>query len=261
MSIVFLALVATPFNPSPVAWAEAENCACECRIEREPGASPLASGGKTAPNYWGQTPGDRITWHPKLEQKLAHPWLAIRYAFGKAAFGRNPESPRTFRVRVGDREIEVKLPDTGSWANYTVAWTPLPDLPAGASPISIETTEADTNADIDCLGLFSARPDQPDAPFVSSLIAKSRDGRFLYRRSPGVAPSDPQATFAAFARIADEMEKVGGWKATTPIGINVIEDKNWPNPGWSAYSNEQGCFFRASMLAKDQGWFPDVFTR
>lgn len=254
VSLVFLTLTAQSDNLPSVMWAEAEACEIVCAVEKKPGESLFASGGKFTPFYWGQTVGDKIAWKVKLSGALSRPYLAVRYAYGKQEFGKNPNSARKLHVVVDNKKpIEISVPDTGAWIHYDVAWAALPRLGYGEHTIVVQPFEEFTNTDVDCIGLFGTKPRTPDAPFVKTLAAISPDGRYHYRRSAWAKLPDQDRIFAQFNRIYSEMKSYSGWVPGLPVGINVIEDRLWPNQEATAFSNGAGCFFRESFMPNDYG--------
>jgi hypothetical protein len=244
-----LVLLALP----PVAQIEAEACEIVCAARNEIGRSAVASGGKLTPAFWGGAAGDRVTWTLTTEQPMSGAWLAVRYAYGKRQFGRNVSSPRRLRVLIGDnhKAVDLLVPDTGSWGNFSVAWVRLPSISPGSTRLVIESPEVDTNTDIDCLGLFTSRPKNPPTPFVASVVAASP--RFVYRKSPSAEVLDPKLVLREFGRIGDEMRRYGGWTPAVPTNVNAIEEELWPDRRWAAYSNADGLFLRATVMAHDQG--------
>jgi hypothetical protein len=63
----------------------------------------------------------------------------------------------------------------------------------------------------------------------------------------------PEAIFKQFDRIFEHYEKFIGWAPPTPVGINLIEDKLWPNAGATSFQNNYGVYFRASVMDREQG--------
>jgi len=239
---------------APVLWAEAEACPTVCAVRQQPGDSQFASGGRIAPNYWGQTVGDAVTWEVRRDASLDTPWLAVRYAYDKAQFGKNPASPRLLEIRLDGRRVgDVHVPDTGSWNQFQVAWLRLPTVPPGQHTLAVVTTAAETNTDLDCLGLFHFKPDPPQAPFVETVVAKSPDGRFVLRRTANAPAPEPTRVFREFNRIYDTMLQSTGLAPGLPVGINSVEDARWPNAGWSAYSNGFGTYYHSGIMPNDVG--------
>lgn len=248
-----LPLIAAFLATQPVAWVEAENCEVVCAVQQKVGESMFASGGHIARNYWGQTAGDRIVWQFRTDARLQAPWFAFRYAFDKSAFGRSPDNPRMLAVVVNGTAIgKIHVPDTGGWPQFQVTWLKLPDLRPGRNTIEVRTQAPETNADVDCMGLFLSRY-EPAAPFRDTVISRSKDGRFICRRTAYADVTDTDHLFKEFGRIYDEMKSSTGWVPAVPVGINAVEDARWSNPGWTAWTNGFGSFFHASIIDRDYG--------
>lgn len=89
---------------------------------------------------------------------------------------------------------------------------------------------------------------------LPALVARIQSSeRFVIQASPNAVVPDEKTVLQGFERIAAEMKRFALWQPAFPVTIHVVEPRLWPNPGWAAYSNEEGLFLRSEVLMRDQG--------
>jgi len=108
-----------------------------------------ASGGRIVDNDWGRDVGDFLRWKVETPQLYEAIYLTIKFC-------RAPRTPASIRVRIGNRQAEVRFPTTGGWGFENEQWQfgeiRLQGLPAG--PHVVELTAIAQNSNLNTDGLF-----------------------------------------------------------------------------------------------------------
>lgn len=113
-----------------------------------------ASGGRIVDNDWGRDEGDFLRWNVETPQPCDAVYLTIK-------FSRAPHTSASTRVRIGNRQAEVRFPTTGGWGFENEQWQfgeiRLQGLPAGTHVVQLTATAQNSNLNTD--GFFvSNRP-------------------------------------------------------------------------------------------------------
>ncbi len=131
-------------------WTEAEDYAAQNGSQAA--FYPLAataSGGKIVDHDWGRDVGDFLRWNIETPARCETLYVTVKFA-------RAPAAPAAIRVRVGDRQAEVRFPTTGGWGFENRQWhfgeLRLEGLPAGAHSVELTAIAPDSNLNTD--GLF-----------------------------------------------------------------------------------------------------------
>jgi hypothetical protein len=98
-------------------------------------------------------------------------------------------------------------------------------------------------------------------PLRRTVLARAPSGHFIVRAT-AQAPlqMEPGRIVSEFERIYARYHDYFGFAPERPIGIHVIEGARWPEPGASAFQNDDGVFFRAEAMATEQGNFCHEMT-
>jgi len=237
---------------------EIEDCELTCAAGKELQRTIWASGEDVTPAYWGRQQGDSVAWTLELRRGAQNPKLGIRYSYAAEHYRRvsGPEAPRRVLYLTVDRgkPIEVPVPDTGWWDLFETTSVSLPRLSEGRHRFKIVSPAPHTTTNLDCFILY--RGDEAKLPptLRSTTVATSPSKRFVLRATPK-APlkMKPAEIFRQFDRIFEHYEDYMGWAPPTPIGIHLVEDARWDNPGATSYQNNAGVFFRAGVMDNEQG--------
>lgn len=237
---------------------EAEKCKITCKAGKDPGEKMWASGGKHTPPFWGLEPGDSIEWEVQPEKDFDDLKLAVRYAYAAQAYrdSQHAENPdRVLHLTIdGGEPIKVSVPDTGWWEIYQTTHVALPPLKAGTHVFKLTSPATHSSTDVDCFIFYRGKPERITPNLRGTILATSPSKHFVIRVTPKARMKmTPDLIFKHFERIYDLYEKQMGWTPPTPVGINIIEDDKWPNPGATAFQNGYGVFFRAGVMNTEQG--------
>ncbi len=251
---------------------EAEKCKIVC-AHSEKGQSLWPSNGEVTPPFWGFRPGESVEWSIPVTGSGRGLKLAVRYSYA-AEHHRNfhhAENPkRDLHLIIDgkeDRPIKVHVPDTGWWDIFETTSVDLPELSTGRHILKLVSPESLMTTNLDCFILYRGGEDKIPLGLRRTTIARSvtsrpasgpadRDPtRFVIRitpKAPLTLRIKPEAVVKQFDRIYDYYAEFMGW-TPPPFGVNIIEDSKWPDPGATAFQNNFGVHFRASVMHTEQG--------
>ncbi len=224
-----------------------------------------ASGGGVMGNFWGEKAGDTIEVELHLSAPLEKSRLAIRYSYAcdhYLGFRGLKDDGKDLQLLVDELPpVTFQMKDTGWWDLFETVYLDIPDLPAGRHFVRLRAVNANTTRNIDCFTFFRGDPDTVLSPaFRKTVLARSASGRFEVRATPTVKLQvTPDQIIREFEGIYDVYAKFMGWEPPLPVGINLIADERWDNPGATSYQNRYGVFFRAGVMHTEQGnWLHEM---
>lgn len=242
---------------------EAEKCAIACAAGDAPQETIWARGRKVTPAFWGQAVGDSVKWGLTLPHARGDLHFGLRYSYAGAPFEARPRRSRERVLQLmvdNGKPIALHVPATGWWEQFDTVSVALPRLSAGSHSIRVVSPAPNTITNIDTLMVFSGPLGNLPVKLRKTIIAESPAKHFFIRVTPNAPlPVAPDALFKDFEHIYAFYLDYMGWAPAGPIGINLIEDDKWPEPGATAFQNDRGVFFRAGAMATEQGnWLHEM---
>jgi hypothetical protein len=235
---------------------EAENCSIKCQTGHTFIDNIWARGRKPTPNFWGRGQGDSVTWTFELRSPKQGLNLGVRYAYGEAEYRAHyPTNPKQTLQVILDRHppLELSVPDTGSFDIYDTVSLALPNLTAGKHMLQIVASAADTTRNLDTLILFEGQLELLPVTLRKTIVAEAPSKHFFLRVTPGVKfVLSPEEIFREFESIHAYYKDFMGWEFPTAIPVILIEEDKWPSNS-TAFQNNGGVFFRAGVMATEQG--------
>lgn len=250
---------------------EAESCKITCK-SKEKGQTLWASGGALTPPFWGFEPGESVEFTTDIPagERLK---LAVRYSYAAEAyrnFHHTEDASRNLHLVIDGKAASpliVHVPDTAWWDIFETAHVELPKLSTGRHTFKLVSPAPHATTNVDCFILYRGKLESIPAglrsthlsacvpassPATTTAPAKPRFVIRVTPRAPAMLRIKPEVICAQFDRIYKYYAEFMGW-TPPPFGINIIEDDKWPNPGATAFQNNYGVFFRASVMHIEQG--------
>lgn len=251
---------------------EAEKGKIIC-ASQEKGQTMWASGGGVTPPFWGFRPDESVEWPIIVKGDGKGLKLAVRYSYAAQHHrdfhhAENPKRDLHLIIDGDDKKpIKVHVPDTGWWDIFETTIVDLPELPPGKHILKIVSPEPLMTTNLDCFILYRGDADKIPLGMRSMTIARSVTSRpasespasdptrFVIRvtpKAPLMLKIKPEEITKQFDRIYDYYAEFMGW-TPPPFGVNIVEDRRWPDRGATAYQNNFGVHFRASVMHTEQG--------
>ncbi|MCP4855150.1 MAG: hypothetical protein GY903_11715 [Fuerstiella sp.] len=169
---VVLALTADAWASDWKVWTEAEDYVAQdgsqqafFRMER------TASGGRIVDNDWGRDVGDFLRWKVETPEPCEVIYLTVRFC-------RAPNTPAAIRVRIGNRQADVRFPPTGGWGFENEQWQfgqiRLPGLAAGQHVVELTALGQGSNLNTDGLFVSNHPPAVEGRKVLLDDVAKQR---------------------------------------------------------------------------------------
>lgn len=238
---------------------EAERSVIECKAGDQPDGSMWASNGKVTPAFWGQEWGDSVTWKVRLPYAVNNLKIAVRYSYDRNAyvgFTGHENKERKLNFSFNGKDIgQIHVPDTGSWHIFNTVYINMPTLKAGFYEFGLSSPAMWTCTNLDCFIFYEDSTEEKISPAMrNTIIAVSDNNHFVIRATAGVKLNwNTEKIFRDFDRIYAHYADYMGWEPPTPVGINVIENAVWPDPGATSFQNNYGVHFYESAFYTDFG--------